>query len=118
MFCERLGKAVHQPDDAAAGLQRLRQEHRQDRVKHLGRDIGEQAREREKVGVPRKAGEISLHSGSFGHTSSPSASAMPPSALTTTTSNGGARHTVRRTKPTSAMPKSPGVLTELVQTGL
>ena len=47
-----------------------------------------------------------------------SASAIPPSALTTTTSSGGARQTVSRTKPTSATPKSPGVLTELVQTGL
>jgi hypothetical protein len=36
----------------------------------------------------------------------------------TTTTSGGARQTVRRTKPTSAMPKSPGVLTELVQRAL
>jgi hypothetical protein len=36
----------------------------------------------------------------------------------TTTTSGGARQTVRRTKPMSAIPKSPGVLTELVQTGL
>jgi len=34
------------------------------------------------------------------------------------TNSGGARQTVRRTNPTSAMPKSPGALTELVQTGL
>jgi hypothetical protein len=46
------------------------------------------------------------------------ASAIPPSALTTTTTSGGARQTVRRTKQTRAIPKSPGVLTELVQTGL
>jgi len=46
------------------------------------------------------------------------ATMIPPSALTVTTTSGGARQTVRRTKPTSAMPKSPGVLTELVQTGL
>ena len=37
---------------------------------------------------------------------------MPPSALTITTTSGGARQAVRRTKPTSAIPKSPGVLTE------
>jgi hypothetical protein len=31
--------------------------------------------------------------------------AIPPIALITTTTNGGARQTVRRTKPTSATPK-------------
>src|ERR1700728_3508264 len=46
------------------------------------------------------------------------AKAIPPSAPTMTTRSGGARQTVRSTKPTSATPKSPGVLTELVQTGL
>jgi len=44
--------------------------------------------------------------------------ATPPIALTTTTSNGGARQTARRAKPTRATPKSPGVFTEFVQTGL
>ncbi len=45
------------------------------------------------------------------------ASAMPPSAPTTTTRSGGAFQAVNSTKPISATPKSPGVLTELVQTG-
>jgi len=46
------------------------------------------------------------------------ARAMPPSALRMTTTSGGARQAVSRTKPTRAIPKSPGVLTELVHTGL
>lgn len=49
---------------------------------------------------------------------STNAKAIPPGALTTTTKSGGARQTVRRTNPTTATPKSPGVLTELVQTGV
>ena len=47
-----LGKAVHQADDAAGRSERLRQEHRQDRIKHLGRDVGEQAGEGEEKRVP------------------------------------------------------------------
>jgi hypothetical protein len=43
---------------------------------------------------------------------------MPPSALMMTTTSGGARQAVNKTKPTTASPKSSGVLTELVQTGL
>src|SRR6516164_8652738 len=54
----------------------------------------------------------------FDHTVMACARAIPPSALTMTTRSGGARQTVRMTKPTSTMPKSPEVLTELVQTGL
>jgi hypothetical protein len=46
------------------------------------------------------------------------ASAMPPIALTATTISGGTRQTMRRTNHTSAMPKSAGEWTELVQTGL
>ncbi len=46
------------------------------------------------------------------------ASAMPPIALTATTNSGGACHTVKSTNPTSATPKSPGAMTEVVHTGL
>jgi hypothetical protein len=56
-----LREAVDEPDDAAACLQRLCQKDRQDRVKHLGRDVGEQARGGEQEGVPRKAGKVALY---------------------------------------------------------
>src|SRR5215475_9188162 len=46
------------------------------------------------------------------------ANPMPPSALMTTASRGGARQTVSSTKLTSAIPKSPGTFTALVHTGL
>jgi hypothetical protein len=46
------------------------------------------------------------------------AKAIPAVALRQTTTRGGARHAVRRKNPTRAIPKSLGVLTELVQTGL
>jgi 2-polyprenyl-6-methoxyphenol hydroxylase-like FAD-dependent oxidoreductase len=43
---------------------------------------------------------------------------IPASALITTTSNGGARQATNSTNPISATPKSAGVLTEVVHTGL
>jgi hypothetical protein len=46
------------------------------------------------------------------------ASRTPPIALITTTIKGGAFQAVKSTKPTKAIPKSPGAFTELVQTGL
>jgi hypothetical protein len=42
-----LGKAIHEAHDAPAGVKRLRQKDRQDRVKHLGGDVGKEARKRE-----------------------------------------------------------------------
>src|SRR5258707_15197587 len=42
----------------------------------------------------------------------------PPIALTATTASGGASHIVNSTNPMRATPKSPGPLTEVVQTGL
>src|ERR1700731_1798501 len=45
-------------------------------------------------------------------------SPIPPTALIATTTSGGACQTARRTNPTSASAKSPGVFTALVQTGL
>jgi hypothetical protein len=45
-------------------------------------------------------------------------SAAPPKALAMTTTSGGNRQTVSSIKPTSTTPKSPGVFTELVQSGL
>jgi 2-polyprenyl-6-methoxyphenol hydroxylase-like FAD-dependent oxidoreductase len=48
----------------------------------------------------------------------PHASAMPPSALNATTNSGGARQATSSTNPTSATPKSAGVLTEVAHTGL
>jgi 2-polyprenyl-6-methoxyphenol hydroxylase-like FAD-dependent oxidoreductase len=48
----------------------------------------------------------------------PQASAMPPTALTATTNNGGARQATSSTNPTSATAKSAGVLTEVAHTGL
>ena len=47
-----------------------------------------------------------------------SAIAVPAAALKPTTTSGGARHATSRTKPTSAMPKSRGECTVVVQTGL
>jgi len=44
------GKAVHQPDDTAAGVERLRQEDGKNRLEHLRRNVGEQAGECEKEG--------------------------------------------------------------------
>src|SRR6202007_1754694 len=43
------------------------------------------------------------------------ASTTPPSALTITTRNGAARHAVSNTKPSTTRPKSPRVLTALIQ---
>jgi CBS-domain-containing membrane protein len=43
---------------------------------------------------------------------------IPPSALIATTTSGGVCQTMRRTNPTSANAKSPGVITALVQIGL
>jgi hypothetical protein len=43
--------------------------------------------------------------------------ATPPKTPTITTTSGGSRHTASRTKATKATPKSPGALTELVQSG-
>src|SRR5262249_34551259 len=117
---QRLGETVDQADDAAGRMQGLREEHRQHRVEHLGRDVGEQAREGEQKGRPREAAEIALQE-AVGHQSShklPNESVTPPSALTMTTTSGGGRQTVSRMKPTSASAKSPGVLTELVQSGV
>ncbi len=54
----------------------------------------------------------------FGPYRDPHASAMPPIALTATTTSGGARQTTSNTNPTSATAKSAGVLTELTHTGL
>ena len=48
----RLGKAVDQADDAAGRPERLRQEHRQHRIEHLGRNVGEQAGESEEKRRP------------------------------------------------------------------
>src|SRR5260221_7647964 len=47
-----------------------------------------------------------------------SARTAPPIALTATTASGGASHIVNSTNPMRATPKSPGPLTEVVQTGL
>jgi hypothetical protein len=44
-------------------------------------------------------------------------STMPPNALKITMRNGGTRHAVRSTNPTSTTPKSPLVFTALVQSG-
>ena len=52
------------------------------------------------------------------HHDKPCATATPPSALMMTTTSGGVRQTLSRTKPSSARPKSAGLRTELVQTGL
>jgi hypothetical protein len=46
------------------------------------------------------------------------ANAIPPQALTATTTSGAARQATNSTKPTSATPKSPGVFTVVVHTGL
>ena len=55
-----LGKAVDQTDDAAACLECLREKHRQNRIKHFRRNIGEQTGTREKERVPRKADKVTL----------------------------------------------------------
>jgi hypothetical protein len=55
-----LREAVHEPDDAAGCFQRLRQKDRQDRIKHLRRNIGEQARGREEERVSGKPGKVAL----------------------------------------------------------
>lgn len=47
-----------------------------------------------------------------------SVSNSPPTAQTATATSGGARQAVRRTKPISATATSPGVLTDVVHTGL
>jgi choline dehydrogenase-like flavoprotein len=48
----------------------------------------------------------------------PQAMPIPASALIATTSNGGARQATNSTNPIRATPKSAGVLTEVVHTGL
>ena len=53
-----LREAVHQADDAAAGLEHLGQEDRQDRIEHLGRDVGEEAGAGQQHGVLRQPGEV------------------------------------------------------------
>ena len=53
---------------AAARVQRLGEENRQDRVQHLTRNIGKQAREGQKNGVPRNPGEIGMHALRVGDT--------------------------------------------------
>ena len=54
---QRLGEAIDQADNGAAGVQRPGQEHRQDGIQHFGRDIGEEARQGEQEGAPRKPAE-------------------------------------------------------------
>jgi len=48
----RLCKAVHQTDDAAVGVENLREKDRQNRIKHLGGDIGKETRECEEERAP------------------------------------------------------------------
>jgi len=76
-----LSRAVHQADDAAAGVQRLRQKYRQDRIQHLRRDVGEQARERQEQRVSRQPAETGLLSGHSIHSDSTGrSSALDPDA--------------------------------------
>ena len=78
----------------------------------------------EQKNVPRELSQISSPRCRYGHHALPDchdsiwARRIPPSALMTTTTSGGVRQTVRSTKPTSAIAKSPGALTDVVQTGL
>ena len=55
----RFGDALHQADDAAAGVERLCEKHRQDRIEQFRRDVGEETGEREIRRASRQSGKQS-----------------------------------------------------------
>ena len=59
--------SLNQADDAAACMQRLREKDRQNRIKHLRRDIGKQAGECQKNGIPMNSSEVARSCYRFNH---------------------------------------------------
>ncbi len=59
------GHPFDDANHAAVGAERFSQEHRQDRIQHFSRNVGERTREREQEGVAREAGEVATQTPSI-----------------------------------------------------